>query len=76
MELSSKKKASKKPCRSEPGQEEERSETESFQMNPTFPMLDHSMSEMLLEQTNANKKLQGKSMYKVIIKLLHSSKKP
>lgn len=45
-------------------------------MNPTLPMLEHSMGEMLQERTNANKKVHGKSMYKVIIKILHSSKKP
>lgn len=45
-------------------------------MITTFPMLDHSMSKMLLEQTNANKKVQGKNMYKVIIKPLQGSKKP
>ena len=74
MELSSKK-ASKNPSLSEPGKAGERRETESFQMNPTFPMLDRSMSEMLLERTNANKKVQGKSMYKVIIITIAQLKK-
>lgn len=75
MELSSKK-MHPRNCRSEPGKGEERSETESFQMITTFPMLDHSKSKMLLEWTNANKKVQGNNMYKVIIKPLHGSKKP
>lgn len=44
-------------------------------MNPTLTMLDRSMSEMLLERTNANKKVKGKSIYKIIIKLLHSAQK-
>lgn len=71
MELSSKK-ASKLPAvRAREGRRKER----RLPNEPTLPMLDRNMSKMLLERTNANKKVQGKSMYKVVIKLLHSSKK-
>lgn len=76
MELGSKKRHPENPCLSEPEKSGERREMERFQMNPTLLMLDRSMSEMLLERTNANKKAQGKSIYKIIIKLLHCSKKP
>lgn len=44
-------------------------------MNPTLLMLDHSISNLLLKRTKANKKVEGKSMYKVIIKLSYSSGK-